>query len=534
MKNKKQSGSYYTPPRLADLVADYCLSKIKPQKNISVLEPSAGDGSFINAISNSKQLSKFENIKITAVEQNNDELSKIKNLTINSKIKLKAIHSDYLNFHYEQNILYSLYIGNPPYVKKTLLNNEQKLLCKNIHIDKNLSDRSINNIWTSFLISGLSKLVKDGILALILPLELLQVKFTQEIRNLLKLEFDRIEIFTFNELQFQECKGQDTVLLIGYKKHLQKGTFYTNIVSLDQMESNNFEFSQNAALATSDKKWTHHFITPEEYGFLEAIKERLKNVTDIVTNKAGIVTAANSFFIVNNEIIEKYSFQNFAKPIVQKGLYVNGSISFNNDDFKNLIKDNKPCYLLDFNELSEDLLTPQLKEYFEIGVSKNLHIGFKAKQRERWYKVPNIAEIPQAFFFKRAHDYPKLIKNDAKVRVTDSAYKIHINEGYSLDNFIFSFYNSLTLTFAELEGRYYGGGVLELTPNEFRTLPIPYVNCNDFDQFRIKFENKNSIEEILNQNNFQILNSSIGLNIDEINRIEHIRRKLINKRKKND
>jgi adenine-specific DNA-methyltransferase len=64
---------------------------------------------------------------------------------------------------------------------------------------------------------------------------------------------------------------------------------------------------------------------------------------------------------------------------------------------------------------------------------------------------------------------------------------------------IFSFYNSLTLVFAETNGRYYGGGVLELTPSEFKKLPIPYINisASKFEDFTNEFENKENIEEII-------------------------------------
>ena len=55
-----------------------------------------------------------------------------------------------------------------------------------IHLEQNLSNKRINNIWTAFLVSAISKLEDDGILAFVLPLELLQVKFTSEIRELLK------------------------------------------------------------------------------------------------------------------------------------------------------------------------------------------------------------------------------------------------------------------------------------------------------------------------------------------------------------
>ena len=158
---------------------------------------------------------------------------------------------------------------------------------------------------------------------------------------------------------------------------------------------------------------------------------------------------------------------------------------------------------------------------------------YKCKKRKNWYEIPNINEESEGFFFKRAHEYPKLIKNEANVHVTDSAYKLEMNEGYNLNSFIYSFYNSLTLAFAELEGRYYGGGVLELTPNEFRVLPIPYVKIDDFDSYKDVFKAKKSISEIVEKYNYEILNSTLGISKEDTQKVEKIRLKLINKRFRN-
>lgn len=531
--DKKKSGSYYTPPRLANLVADYCLSRLVGQNNISIIEPSVGDGAFVTAVSNSPHLENFDKINFTIVEKNEEELSKALQLQLNEKINLLPHNRDYLDFHFEDKNRYTLYLGNPPYVKKTLIDDQHKELAKLIHAEKLLSNKSINNIWTSFVVSGLTKLADNGMMALILPLELLQVKFTEEIRNILKTEFERLEVFTFNELQFLECKGQDTVLLIGYKRHENPGNFFTNISSLDDLESGNYAFHRNVAVSDSDKKWTHHLITPDEYEFLESLKMRLNLVSHHLKNRPGVVTAANKFFIVNQEIVQRFNLQNYTKPIVQKGFFVNGSVTFNDNNFQQLVDENKPAYLLDFNLLTDEDITVEINSYLAIGVQEDLPKGFKCKQRNRWYQIPNIAEVPEAFFFKRAHAYPKVIRNDANVLVTDSAYKIEMINGFELNNFIYSFYNSLTLVYAELEGRYYGGGVLELTPNEFRILPIPYTQCDNFTEYEVAFENKNSIEDILGQNNFKILNSTLGLSSEEINRIEAIRQQLVNKRQRN-
>tara|TARA_R100000306_G_scaffold56423_1_gene54220 strand:+ start:6038 stop:7633 length:1596 start_codon:yes stop_codon:yes gene_type:complete len=526
---KKRIGSYYTPLNLAKFIADYCLSQID-KLNITVLEPSVGDGNFVQAINEIETLNNFNRVNLTIVERENEELKKAKKKNISDSIRLSTFNKDYLNFHFDSKKQFSAILGNPPYVKSTYLTDEQKGLAKEIHLEQSLADRKINNIWTSFLVSGISKLQKDGLLAFMLPLELLQVKFTEEIRDLLKKSFERIEIFMFDELQFFECKGQDTVLLICYKKHKVPGTFYTTIKSMDELQNRSFRLYSNESVSESRKKWTHHFITPEEHIFLENIKQDLNIVSDYVDNKAGIVTAANNYFIVDKETLDKYDLEQYSKPIVQKGFFVNGSVSFNRYDYSKLIKENKPAFLLDFNSLDIENIPSNVQEYIDLGEHEELQDRFKCKQRDQWYQVPNIAKQSKAFFFKRAHEYPKLLKNEANVFVTDSAYNIEIKEDYDLDDFIYSFYNSLTLTFAELEGRYYGGGVLELTPNEFRVLPIPLASHPDFKVYKKDFKDKQDIEGLLSKYNVPILSNQLKLNSEEINKIELIRKKLVNKR----
>ncbi len=165
----------------------------------------------------------------------------------------------------------------------------------------------------------------------------------------------------------------------------------------------------------------------------------------------------------------------------------------------------------------------------EKGLELKINERYKASIRDNWYEVPNVGTPPEAFFFKRCNEYPKLIKNNANVLSTDSAYTITMNGDYDVENLIYSFYNSLTLSFAELNGRYYGGGVLELTPNEFKNLPVPYldVKVKDFNSFVKDFKNKTSIKDICKKNDTIILKSiDSNLDLDSIEKIFNIREKL--------
>ena len=409
------------------------------------------------------------------------------------------------------------------------MNKLQIALCQEIHTNANLAAASVKNIWSAFLIRCTQLLNNDGVLALVLPAELLQVKFSAELRTFLIANFQRTEIFTFDDLLF-ECKGQDTVLLIGYKQSAQPGQYYTHIENVAQLETNDFVLSQNNALALTNTKWTHHFLSADELNFIYKLGQDLNTIDHYCDSKPGIVSAANSFFIIDEETVAEYNLDAHTKPIIQKGLFVNGSVEFDERDYQKLVVSGKPTKILCFND--DDILSDDVLRYLSIGEKQKLHNRYKCLQRNNWYVIPNIAAASEGFFFKRSHHYPKLLKNSADILVTDSAYKIEMREQYNINHLIYSFYNSLTLTLAELYGRYYGGGVLELTPSEFKSLPTPHIPiaARQFATYTKDFENKTDIAEVIGNNDFHILNTSLNLNAEEVERIKSIYEKLIAKR----
>lgn len=528
MKDKRLIGSYYTPPEISNFLVEYISSKIQSD-NIKVLEPSAGDGSFIKSLLQHGVLS-AKLTSIVAVERERKEANKVRKIT-NKKL-LNTINGDFLRFQHKNNSKFDLVIGNPPYIKKSHLSTTQIKYCQEIHATyPSLSTNRINNIWTSFLIRCIRFVNKNGILAFVLPSEFLQVKFASELRALMLSEFERVEIFTFNQLLFKDCKGQDTVLIVAERKAEKKGVYYCSVTNLADLANHNFTLNQNISIRES--KWTHHHLTSDEIELLEKLRSGVKTINDYCSSKAGIVTAANNYFIVNWDTIKEFSLQKFVKPIIQKGSFVNGSVVFTQSDFERLESESKPTYLLVLNKLTKFKRNEKITKYLELGKELGIDNRFKTLLRDKWYEVPNIGSPPEAFFFKRCNEYPKLIKNNAKVLATDSAYSIKMNLDHSLNSFIFSFYNSLTLSYAELHGRYYGGGVLELTPNEFKNLPISLISISqaDFNTFTKDFKSKESIKEISLMNDVKILKSiDKNLDFDSIQKIFGIREKLYQRR----
>lgn len=534
MINKKNTGSFYTPKIIADFLVARLSEKMKKLSSITILEPSAGDGVFVKSILNNQSLSK--NVKsLTAVEREKEELNKI-NAATNDK-RLNTVNIDFLKFQKNNDSKYTLVIGNPPYIKKSLLEADQIVLCKEIHISSGLSNNEIKNIWTAFFVRSIEFVNESGFLAFVLPAELLQVKYASELRTLLQIHFERIEIFTFNELLFKEtnAKGQDTLLLIAERKSSSKGIYYCNISKVDDLSTNNFNLAQNISI--KDSKWMHHHLISEELELLDRVDKQLKRVNDYCSSKAGIVTAANDYFIVSKSIVEEFGLKKYIKPIIQKGFFVNGSVIIGRKEFNELVRNEKPAFLIALNENSKFRSNQKIARYLELGEGLEIDKRYKTSIRDKWYEVPNISKPAQGFFFKRCNEYPKLIKNKAKLLVTDSAYMVEMKESYSIEHLIFSFYNSLTLSLAELNGRYYGGGVLELTPNEFKNLPLPFskINNNKFKEYIDSFKSKDSIKEVCKKNDYAILKSvDKNLDIEQIDKLFEIREKLYLRRTKKD
>tara|TARA_B100000614_G_C14315779_1_gene398216 strand:- start:44 stop:490 length:447 start_codon:yes stop_codon:yes gene_type:complete len=89
--------------------------------------------------------------------------------------------------------------------------------------------------------------------------------------------------------------------------------------------------------------------------------------------------------------------------------------------------------------------------------------------------------------FKRASEYNRLIHNTVGAYTTDTVYRVKClenDEGITARHLAFSFINSLTFLSCELEGRNYGGGVLELVPSEVERVILPVYKCSD-EEFSI-------------------------------------------------
>lgn len=111
-------------------------------------------------------------------------------------------------------------------------------------------------------------------------------------------------------------------------------------------------------------------------------------------------------------------------------------------------------------------------------------------------------------------------------------HQVFINEGVNKKAFVARYYNSLSFTFAEILGRNFGGGCLELMPSEVGGIYLPYRVEHEvlFAKIDKMLRNKQTADEILDYTDRIILHEGMGLSMEEVQMARSIWHKIMGRR----
>lgn len=122
--------------------------------------------------------------------------------------------------------------------------------------------------------------------------------------------------------------------------------------------------------------------------------------------------------------------------------------------------------------------------------------------------------------------------NSAHAYTTDTMHRVFFKPNANYKAFVASYYNSFSFAHAEIVGRNFGGGVLELMPGEVESIYLPYNEDNDeiFDEIDAMLRKGESIDKILDFTDQKILIEKCGYSLDEVKIGRNIWRKLSSRR----
>lgn len=468
------SGAVYTPESVASAIVKH-LSATLPSGPIRTLEPSVGDGAFVEHLPRPVR----GGHSYTLVDIDQGVIDQLRQRFGVSAARYVA--TDFLQFAMEHNKKrrkpFDLIIGNPPFIRKHNFSQGFKDQAEDFAEYFAYPVAYLKNAWAFFLVASLRLVSENGIIAFVLPYELMTVDYGQEILKFASGVVSRIDIFISDEKAFPDI-DQDAVLFIARKASEERGVFVNRVKSfsnIDISKTHQIKLDDTSNLAL---ELSAFLLEGEAISSLRLIRAEASVISKFASSAPGIVSAANEYFILRAADVDRSGLSAHVVPILKKGSLAGGSPVFTSVAFQRL-KEKEPCLLLVARgERSE--VDANLRAYIEEGEKNLIHHRYKCRNRRRWYEVP-LVPIEQGFFFKRSHSFPRIILNEAGVYLTDTAYGLRLKPSYTMRGLCFSFYTSLTILFAEIDGRFYGGGVLELSPNEFRGLPIVYHEPSEED-----------------------------------------------------
>ncbi len=471
---QKLRGGYYTPPDLAAFLVRW-VKEISPRR---VLEPSCGDGVFFSALA---KVQGFKKASVVGFELDSDEAAKAGVRARDVGLTGATIYSeDFLQWaidHFaDRSARFDAVVGNPPFVRYQYLPEPFQFRAEQIFDELELPFTKHTNAWVPFLLASMALLRPGGRLAMVVPSEIIHVTHAQSLRSYLGQECRRLVIVDPEELWFDGTL-QGAVILMAEKKRSEAETAeglgmypVKGREFLRLSPSTVFNTPQSINGKTVQGKWTRALLNSETRSLFDELAEHadVHRFDDVAKVDVGIVTGANKFFLVSDDVVKSYRLAKWAHPMFGRSEHCPGIIYDDRQHAANATKGNPTNFLWFIETLSK--VDAAAKAYIRLGEKQSLHTRYKCRVRSPWYTVPSVYAT-EIGMLKRSHDTPRLILNQIGAYTTDTAYRIRSN--VAAENLVGCFINPLTALSAELEGRHYGGGVLELIPSEIERLTIP-------------------------------------------------------------
>jgi adenine-specific DNA methylase len=481
----KLRGGYYTSASVAEWLCSWAIRS--PDE--TVLEPSCGDGAFLAAaakrfsVLGARSSTIARNLRgIEFVDVETERARERLRPLLGLRCQDVVVNSDFFGWWQEnEQPKFDVVVGNPPFIRFQMFPEPHRGRAMEIMKEQGLKPNRLTNIWVPFVVAAVASLRPGGRLALVLPAELLQVTYAGQLRSYLTDRFARIDIVACNELFFEKAEQEVVLLLADGALAVASDT---NVCRVTMTEASTVaeitSRSPDVVLANAEPKTVHHdnekwlkyFLNGNEIAFMRAL--RAANITTNLSTHAsvdvGVVTGKNEFFVLTTDQVTELGLDGYTAPLVSRSAHLKGA-RVGKADWNAMSSAGDRVHLLHLKPTTGDKPSAALAKYIRLGEGNEVHKGYKCSIRKPWYEVPSVW-TPDGFLFRQIYDFPRVVLNQAGATSTDTIHRLRC-KGEKPERVIANTYTWLTAASAEIEGRSYGGGVLELEPTEAERLLMP-------------------------------------------------------------
>ena len=455
----KVRGGYYTPAAVARFLARWVRAA-----GPKILEPSCGDGAILRELAALSD--RARGVELVAPEA----VKARAHAPVDSENLFTWVSSP-------QEGRWDAVAGNPPYIRFGNWTAEQREPALELMRRNGLRPSRLTNAWVPFVVASTVLTRDGGRVGLVLPAELLQVTYAAQLREFLLSRFSEITLVTFDRLVFNGIL-QEVVLFCGVRGAGPAGIRTVRLADADALAHADLNVPFAPALLHESEKWTKYFLQPEQIQLLRTLRrsDTMTTLGQLAEVDVGIVTGRNSFFTFTDAQADALGLTPHCVPLVSRSTQLSGLV-YDSDCRAIDIAAQHRTWLLDAPDNPTD---PALLAHIEAGVAAGVHTGYKCSIRAPWWSTPSLW-FPDLFMLRQIHRAPRLTVNAAAATSTDTVHRVRVKPDIDPKALAAVFHNSATFAFAEIMGRSYGGGILELEPGEAEQLPIPPTVCADAD-----------------------------------------------------
>ncbi|MDO8731453.1 MAG: SAM-dependent methyltransferase [Actinomycetota bacterium] len=466
---EKLRGGFYSPDTLVDVCLDRVLELLDGRDLVKLLEPSVGDGAFIRGLARhpvGQQVS-----WVTAVEVVPEEAllaaCHLERAAQDGRIVTASVLDESTLGEY-----HDVAVGNPPFVRFQFLSETDRAHIDGLGSHLGVTFTGVSNLWIPVFLAALSNLRDGGVFSFIVPAECFTGLSGRVVRSWLAQHATGLRVDLFPPKSFPGVL-QEVVVLSG---QVARGTAHgVKVFVFDHEQQDSWSHLLDECAPT----WTGLLLRPDH---LEAVSAALSlpgvfRFGSVAKMSVSTVTGANAYFCIDDATRTLFQLEGWTRPLLDRARHAPGLCYSESDQSSNLAKGH-PVWLLDSSLAKTP--TPGALAYVSNGEASGLDTRYKTRIRSPWWQVP-VVPPGTLMMSKRSNRYPRLIHNEVSAATTDTVYQGRPLEAFAgrERDIVGSFHNSLTLLTAELNGRSFGGGVLELVPSEIASLAVPLATITD-------------------------------------------------------
>ena len=469
-KDRNVMGQFSTPYPLAFDIMQFMKSLVGSD-GASFIEPAIGTGVFYSAY---REVFNDASHRVLGFEIDPHYFNPTRDFWQDTNLELRC--ADFLaskpdgQFH--------MLVANPPYVRHHHIDNDTKVRLQDaIQRTTGIRISGLAGLYCYFMMLSASWLREGGLSCWLVPSEFMDVNYGEAVKQYLmtNVQLIRIHRFKADDLQFADALVSSSIVIFRNNKPTASEAIEFSIGgSINNPEV--IKTIERKQLKSKDK-WTNLFTDDFKSDKPQA------TLGDFFSVKRGIATGDNDFFIIDQKTIDRYKIPSeFLRPILPSPRYIKGDRIDSTDG----LPDVEHRQFLFSCSLPESVLKekyPKVWDYISTGIERGVQKGYICSRRTPWYscedREPAAIVVPYMGRSETSNRMFRFILNTSRAITTNVYLLLYPKPQYArcmkdeaVLTEIWHELNTIPTDILSRNGRFYGGGLRKMEPNELMHTPV--------------------------------------------------------------